>query len=142
MIRPHPSILVAMALLVALGTSCGDDEPGPWCALEIPCKVDDCSCTVDEDCTVEQCAFVPNEWPRPEDQGCYWCVACSNGYPVPTTVWAGLRERWLDSCGAWLCTSDCSSDYDCCADCIYVAACKAGQCGGVISEEHPTGWCG
>lgn len=142
--RQHLSILLGVVAVLIIGLSCdGDDEGVSWCDQPKRCEVDDCSCERDEDCTVEVCAFIPEEWPSPEDGECDWCQTCSNGYPIPVDVWADLRESWLDSCGGdnRLCIGGCSGDYDCCANCLYAPRCEDGQCVGVVAEESPTGWC-
>lgn len=137
--RAH-GILVAMTLLTVLGTSCGNDDSNCRCPAEISCQLEDCSCTVDDDCTIQVCGFEPSAWGS-EGSYCDWCMGCNNGYPLPVSAWESLEERWQEICAQGDCTGG-GCDIDCFVDCIYVPVCKRGNCIGEISEEHPTGWCG
>jgi len=138
----RPLLLLAAVALLAHGpASCGDprdDYPNDCDDEVIECRVADCSCTHDLECTIQRCA-VPM---YPGDE-CDWCTNCTNGYPVPVTAWIELERAWLDQCGTRDCMVGCPDDVECCGSCIYEPRCEGGRCVGVLENHVGSGaFCG
>ncbi len=136
-------IRLVFACVVLLGTvssSCDDPEADSgWdCHHEVvECRVGDCSCTHDLDCTLQRCAI-----PMYPGHECDSCTSCTNGYPVPVTAWIDLERAWLDKCGPGLCKArSCPDDVDCCGTCIYEPRCEEGRCVGVLATWEEGGLC-